>query len=388
MKYDFSVVIIRGEPLHKAHLKIIDYALVIAKNTIVIFGSHRGAPSIKNPWTFEQRKEMLLACVDEDSKDKLCILAVRDHPYNDNVWLAEVHAKVRTIINSFRPHAKGWTAYGSGTGAQPKIALVGYKKDASSFYLDLFKQWEFEDTGSFSKGVSATDIRKSYFLEDILEEFKEADTEESDRKINVQHKVYADVIKHCCKYNWRDYVPEPVIKYLNEFKKTELFSNLQKDFKYVVNYKAKWEHTPFPVTFTTVDALIVKSGHVLVIRRKNNPGKDLIALPGGFIAQHERIADAAIRELYEETELGMRVDELKKHLKESYVFDHPDRSQRGRVITHAYYFELPNKGELPEVRGGDDAKEAFWMPLGDLGFMEDQIFEDHLSIIQFFTTRR
>lgn len=385
-EYDFAVVIMRGEPPHKAHLKIVRSALVVARRCIVIFGSHRGAPSIKNPWTFQQRRDMLADCLKEDPEEweRVSVIAVRDHPYADNYWLAEVHAKVRTLTELYHERS-----------AAPKIALVGYKKDASSFYLDLFKQWTFVDTGTLEKGISATNIRKSYFLEDIVDEFRpsadededEDEAEEGKTSRARRQKTYDDLRAHLEKCKWREHVPMPVVRYLEDFKRTEMFENLQKDYKYVVNYKAKWEGTPFPVTFTTVDAVVVKSGHVLVVRRKRNPGKDLIALPGGFINPNEWICDAAVRELYEETTIDMHPDELKKHLKGSHVFDHPNRSARGRVITHAYHFELPNKGELPRVKGMDDAKEAFWMPLGDLGFLEEQIFEDHLHIIHYFTMR-
>lgn len=389
-QFDFCVVILRGEPLHKAHIKIINHALVIGKRVIAIFGSHRGAPSIKNPWTFEQRKEMTLPCIDEEDRQRIHFTAVRDHPYNDQIWLAEIHAKVRTITDLAMPRVQGWSDYDGGKKDALKIALVGYKKDASSFYLNLFKQWTFVDTGTFSRGVSATDIRKSFFLEDIVEDFKIEDREEDEGEAapDKQSKTYKDVKEHCRKYRWRDHVPPSVVQYMEDFKKTELFKGLQTDFKYVVNYRSKWEDTPFPVTFTTVDTVIVKSGHVLVIRRKRDPGKNLIAIPGGFIGPTEWIADAAIRELYEETSIEMHPEELKKHLTDQRVFDHPGRSQRGRVITHAYYYELPSKGELPAVKGGDDASEAFWMPLGDLGFLEESMFEDHLHIIQYFTSRR
>jgi bifunctional NMN adenylyltransferase/nudix hydrolase len=61
------------------------------------------------------------------------------------------------------------------------------------------------------------------------------------------------------------------------------------------------------------------------------------------------------------------------------VFDHPDRSLRGRIITHAFLFRLPERRELFSVTGGDDARSANWHRLGDL--RPEQFFEDHWSII-------
>jgi bifunctional NMN adenylyltransferase/nudix hydrolase len=65
------------------------------------------------------------------------------------------------------------------------------------------------------------------------------------------------------------------------------------------------------------------------------------------------------------------------------VFDHPDRSQRGRVITHAHYFDLGDR-KLPEIAGGDDAEDARWVPLAGLAALEDQFHDDHFHILDSF----
>ncbi|MCP9859000.1 adenylyltransferase/cytidyltransferase family protein [Cyanobium sp. Cruz-8D1] len=69
-----------------------------------------------------------------------------------------------------------------------------------------------------------------------------------------------------------------------------------------------------------------------------------------------------------------------------HVFDAPGRSQRGRVITHAFLIQLKG-GVLPSVRGGGDADKAFWMPLADIYAHEDTFFEDHVQILQHFISR-
>jgi bifunctional NMN adenylyltransferase/nudix hydrolase len=65
------------------------------------------------------------------------------------------------------------------------------------------------------------------------------------------------------------------------------------------------------------------------------------------------------------------------------VFDHPDRSQRGRTITHAHWFDL-GQCRLPEVAGADDAADARWVPLADLLAMEEHFFEDHFHMLNHF----
>jgi len=130
----------------------------------------------------------------------------------------------------------------------------------------------------------------------------------------------------------------------------------------------------------------VQSGHVLVIRRGFQPGKGLLALPGGFLAENLTLEESAIKELKEETSIKVPVQVLRGSIKASHVFDFPERSLRGRTVTFAYYLELaPDLREgLPRVKGGDDAKKAFWLPLSALGEKEDEFFEDHIHIIRYF----
>ena len=96
-----------------------------------------------------------------------------------------------------------------------------------------------------------------------------------------------------------------------------------------------------------------------------------------------RAYQSALRELQEETHLTLLDDTMRHALKEVAVFDHPDRSQRGRTITHAHYFDLGER-ELPEVKAGDDAAQAKWVPIADLAAMEDRFMDDHFHMLDHF----
>jgi bifunctional NMN adenylyltransferase/nudix hydrolase len=70
-------------------------------------------------------------------------------------------------------------------------------------------------------------------------------------------------------------------------------------------------------------------------------------------------------------------------LKANVVFDHPDRSQRGRTITHAFYFDIGQR-ERPEVQAGDDAARVEWVPIAQLASLEDQFHDDHFHMLDHF----
>ena len=76
--------------------------------------------------------------------------------------------------------------------------------------------------------------------------------------------------------------------------------------------------------------------------------------------------------------------ELRDCLRAVAVFDHPQRSQRGRAITHAHYFVLPSNEVSPRVEAADDAHAAKWAPLAQISSMTRELFEDHYQIIDHF----
>ena len=155
---------------------------------------------------------------------------------------------------------------------------------------------------------------------------------------------------------------------------------LVREYDFIKQYKSAWEAAPYAPTFVTVDAVVVQSGHVLLVRRRAEPGRGLYAIPGGFLDPGERIDDAVFRELREETKIKVPEPVLRGSVRAKEVFDAPNRSLRGRTITHAYLIEL-QPGALPKVKGSDDAEKAKWVPISVFERMENQMFEDHYHII-------
>jgi len=125
----------------------------------------------------------------------------------------------------------------------------------------------------------------------------------------------------------------------------------------------------------------VQSGHVLMIKRRSEPGKGLWAFPGGFVnAKTDRsLVDAMIRELREETGLKIPEKVIKGSITKQKTFDAIDRSARGRTITTAFLVQLEG-AELPKVKGMDDAEKAKWVPIAEV--KREECFEDHFEILQ------
>lgn len=96
--------------------------------------------------------------------------------------------------------------------------------------------------------------------------------------------------------------------------------------------------------------------YLLMIRRKD---RRQWAFPGGMIEPGETAAEAALRELAEET--GLVVDRsLASPLTPRYVHD-PRASRRAWITTAPVLINLGEVGVLPMVDGGDDAEVAEWI---------------------------
>lgn len=331
---DALVFIGRFQPFHNGHKTVIDTALKQAKEVVVVVGSSFAARNIRNPFTFEERKAMIKSVFPDD---RVKVVPVSDYPYDDNKWVNAI----QKIVDETIPHAQD-------------VGLIGHSKDSTSYYLNIFPRWknhvEVEDVG----GINATDIRNAYLDE----------------------------------WCWKAHNNPHIVKITESVKlkldSNEMWSNLstiRAEYQMVKKYKEAWKAAPFPPTFMTVDAVVVQSGHILLVKRGDMPGKGLWALPGGFLNQNETMLDGAIRELKEETKIKVPVPVLKGSVKESKTFDAPNRSSRGRTITQAFFIDL-GVGELPKVKGADDAEKAFWVPFNQV--KQEKFFEDHFFLIDYF----
>jgi 8-oxo-dGTP diphosphatase len=116
----------------------------------------------------------------------------------------------------------------------------------------------------------------------------------------------------------------------------------------------------YPRPALTVDVVIVTREarpRVLLIRRKNDPFAGMWAFPGGFVDEGEKIADAARRELQEET--GSNVGEIEQ----LYAAGDPGRDPRGWTVTVAFLARV-GVDQLKPV-AADDADAVGWFPVDD-----------------------
>lgn len=331
MKTDIAFIMGRWQFLHKGHGLLLQTALSIAPKVIVGIGSAHRARDAHNPFTWEERKQMFEAVLTPAERERVVFMPIRDY-FDDQRWQEAVRAGVAKFAKP-----------------SDSIALIGYKKDNTSYYLDLFPTWKYVGVEP-QTDISATDLRKAYF-----------ETTSMQSALTVIG-------------NW---VASGVLGYLEAWAHLPAYRRIAEEHKAVMQYRQKWT-APF---YLTADALVTSNAHLLLIKRGGPIGKGLYALPGGFVEPREQFYPAALRELEEETGLRMLPSRMAQALQgPPTIFDHPARSPRGRIITAAFHFDLKDD-HLPAVKAQSDADAAMWVPKESLPSLEDQLFEDHACII-------
>ena len=179
-KFDLLVYIGRFQPPHKAHIRTIEQALELSEKVLVLLGSSQESRIPKNPWSDQERIAMILKSVEDNSK--LFLKGINDIPESNERWAEQV-------VNE--------SDFFEGNN----IGIIGHKKDESSFYLDLFPEWELVEMEN-TCGTNATDIREKYF-----------------------NMLSLDM-------SWANDLPLGVVEYLKEFKGTEQFLEVFNQINY------------------------------------------------------------------------------------------------------------------------------------------------------------
>ncbi len=100
--------------------------------------------------------------------------------------------------------------------------------------------------------------------------------------------------------------------------------------------KKEGHKNPIP----TVDVIIQMASRILLVKRKNEPFREYLAIPGGFVNEGETVEDAAKREVNEETSLDIELIDILG------VYSDPKRDPRGHNMSTVFI------GKIPTSRNG------------------------------------
>lgn len=139
-----GIFIGRFQPVHQGHVHAIGIAASQVDRLYILVGSANQCRSIRNPWTFQERSQMLSLKLHAARITNYEILPLNDYRYSNTQWMSDVRATAE--------------AYDMGTPT-----LFGHRKDGND-YLNWFPDWKFRDVEA-QYNVNATAIREQMFIE-------------------------------------------------------------------------------------------------------------------------------------------------------------------------------------------------------------------------------
>lgn len=333
-----AVVIGHWQLPHEGQMERIRAALGLAQQVVVVIGSAWQSRSCQGPWVWQERKQMIKAAVTPEQASRLRFVPVRDYA-SDEHWAQDVRDAVRSQAPS------------------GDIVLVDHPQDTPRISWAWLDNWTVI-TVPRGRAIASTVLRQVYLSPD-------------------RHPRPMDVVQSC--------VAPGVEKFLRAWMESQAYSSCAKEQARVTAYRAKW-NAP---SYLTADAVVLARHegvpYVALVRRKEGTiGEGLWALPGGFVEPREEARAAAVRELREESGLALTPSTVARKLKAEKTFSNPYRSPRGRLVTHAFFFDLGDVPVLPELVGADDVDAARWTTLNELALMSEALFEDHGLILRHF----
>ena len=177
--FDYLVFIGRFQPFHLAHKETVDIALRQSQQVILALGSAQNERNIKNPFSAQEREQMILSNYNEADQKRIKFVHVID-VYNDVKWVKLVTTLIESMISP-----------------TDQVGLIGHLKDESSYYLQLFPNWKMVELESLKNAISATPLREAYYRGEIQTQ----------------------------------YLPQGTIDFLQQFQQTDVYRQLQQKYQ-------------------------------------------------------------------------------------------------------------------------------------------------------------
>ena len=120
----------------------------------------------------------------------------------------------------------------------------------------------------------------------------------------------------------------------------------------------KREYPDHPIV--GVGAIIIEGKEVLLARRGKEPGYGEWSIPGGVVKLGETLVEAVIREVREEVNLAIEVEEVVE------VMERIFRDPEGRVQYHYVLVDFLCRRLSGNEKPSSDVSEVQWVPVSEI----------------------
>ncbi len=112
-----------------------------------------------------------------------------------------------------------------------------------------------------------------------------------------------------------------------------------------------------------VGAVIIKDGKILLVKRGNEPNRDMWSIPGGIVKVGESLIEALKREV--EEEVGLKIDVGDVACVSEEIIE-----ENGRIRFHYVIIDFFAEVVGGELKPNSDALDAKWVDLDDIDSLE------------------
>lgn len=367
-KHLYAVIIGRFQPFHVGHLYLLKQAQQLSDRLIVVVDSCSASRSIHSPLDAATRVHTLETILKDTlglKRKNFDVVEVEDHLYNPALWVTKVQGEVERISRE----------------CDDIVLVVGDKGNPRDYQLDRkFPKWRVETVPLFQQDnipVQSSDIRQKLFS--MMYEEDRGYFVTFDAPWNALPFPPHDTFDHYL----RAALPQPSHRDLvNTLLEPDTFLP-NATYRALIREHFLISETRDPVK-SVIHAVVMSSGYVLLNRVKDEIGEGLYTLPE--VPVHSTTMEDSLVDLISNNiGLGVQRDLLKRvYLREQKVFDSLQRSLRGRIISNSFFFDL-GEGKLPSIRPLEGTE---WVGIDWVLRHQNQLFEDHASIIKYFLYRR
>lgn len=350
--------------MHLGHEDMLKRAFELGEEVHIFIGSANSPRNLQNPFIYAERRQMLDLVItrimhdvynypDIDNGPFVRIWPLNDILDDNDAWLKQITDIVGhgnyVSVPPFDGRIKHEIAYVGGAKKEwyvPLFEKVGYEhRQIPPYKTKGYEGGKFGGDTREEVALNSTQLRETYFT------------------------GYYDEANKILK----ERIPAEIYDYLMDYRRSS------SQFVGYINswyWKKKEDNQKYGLgPFLTCDNIIQVGDEILLIRRKNHPGKGLWAVPGGYLDAGETFAQGAARELEEETNLRLPLEMFE----DMEMFDAVGRSTHARIITASFHVRLPVK---PETKAGDDAAERRWFTRAEIEKMHNLMHDDHWYMLK------
>ena len=165
MAIKYGVFLARMQPVHNAHLYMVNKALEENDKVLIVLGSENKVDMIRNPYDIQLREHMLRECFDKKQNKKITIVTLPDWSIESDIDSAEIWGRYFYYNVVSRIGQKSFSLYYSD---DPAI-LDSWFKNTEIYQYITYRNFK---RSSIFDGLSATNIRHA-FIDDNREYIRE-----------------------------------------------------------------------------------------------------------------------------------------------------------------------------------------------------------------------